>query len=383
MARIRLLTVWQIASFTTLHILNLITPLTPTRHATHHPTTVNIRRVDLNTSALRPVLQALADDASVVLEVNDDVASVDGEEQQLARDLWVKVSPPVYIRCHPASSTLAQHRSTSSNSFTRRRQQSSTSFTLERRRKTAWEVVESFMSSWTRLVGDPVLSKWIVVLLAISISLNGFLLKGIALGLPVIGRSGAKGGVRFEEEEEEKKGEVVLKEKEETLKARTSSSDASVTPTALSPAATLISTTPAPPPPLFVPVPKAAVAPINFTIEDVDRKLQAAAASLHTPPLSDSGVHTPPHDTIRTLEECIDVFENGPRPLSSSMKMLNDEEVILLAQNGKIAMYALEKVLGMDQLERAVRIRRALVCKFLSSFFFCDLVIDEYCSSAI
>ncbi|EKM75627.1 hypothetical protein AGABI1DRAFT_64187 [Agaricus bisporus var. burnettii JB137-S8] len=315
-ARLKLL---LIATFTTLHILNLITPLTPTRHATHHPTTVNIRRVDLNTSALRPVLQALADDAS--------------------------------------------HRSTSSNSFTRRRQQSSTSFTLERRRKTAWEVVESFMSSWTRLVGDPVLSKWIVVLLAISISLNGFLLKGIALGLPVIGRSGAKGGVRFEEEEEEKKGEVVLKEKEETLKVRTSSGDASATPTAISPAATLISTTPAPPPPLFVPVPKAAVAPINFTIEDVDRKLKAAAASLHTPPLSDSGVHTPPHDTIRTLEECIDVFENGPRPLSSSMKMLNDEEVILLAQNGKIAMYALEKVLGMDQLERAVRIRRALVSR--------------------
>ncbi|XP_006463978.1 hypothetical protein AGABI2DRAFT_208992 [Agaricus bisporus var. bisporus H97] len=312
-ARLKLL---LIASFTTLHILNLITPLTPTRHATHHPTTVNIRRVDLNTSALRPVLQALADDASV--------------------------SPPVYIRCHPASSTLAQH---------------------QRRRKTAWEVVESFMSSWTRLVGDPVLSKWIVVLLAISISLNGFLLKGIALGLPVVGRSGAKGGVRFEEEEEEKKGEVVLKEKEETLKVRTSSSDASATPTAISPAATLISTTPAPPPPLFVPVPKAAVAPINFTIEDVDRKLKAAAASLHTPPLSDSGVHTPPHDTIRTLEECIDVFENGPRPLSSSMKMLNDEEVILLARNGKIAMYALEKVLGMDQLERAVRIRRALVSR--------------------
>ncbi|KAJ3559750.1 hypothetical protein NP233_g11184 [Leucocoprinus birnbaumii] len=47
--------------------------------------------------------------------------------------------------------------------------------------------------------------------------------------------------------------------------------------------------------------------------------------------------------------------------------MLNDEEVILLAQNGKIAMYALEKVLGNDELERAVRIRRALVSRASST----------------
>jgi len=49
---------------------------------------------------------------------------------------------------------------------------------------------------------------------------------------------------------------------------------------------------------------------------------------------------------------------------------LNDEEVILLAQNGKIAMYALEKILGNDELERAVRIRRALVCKSFSTDVF-------------
>lgn len=288
----------------------------------------------------------------------------------------------MYIRCHSATSTLAQHRSTP---FPRLRHQISNSQSLERRRKTAWEVVESFMSSWTRLVGDPVLSKWIVVLLAISISLNGFLLKGIALGLPAIGRSGAKGGVRFEEEEEERKEDlnVVPKEKEESLKPRTSSSDDSAIPTATSPAVKLMPTAPAQLPPLFVPVPKAAVAPINFAIEDVDQKLKAAAASLSSPPLSDSGIRTPP-DTIRSLEECIDIFDNGPRPLSMSMKMLNDEEVISLAQNGKIAMYALEKVLGMDELERAVRIRRALVCEFLSlSPAIYGLVIDDDCSATV
>jgi hydroxymethylglutaryl-CoA reductase (NADPH) len=61
----------------------------------------------------------------------------------------------------------------------------------------------------------------------------------------------------------------------------------------------------------------------------------------------------------------MDIFENGPRPVQASLKLLSDEEVVVLAQAGKIAAYALEKLLG--DLERAVRIRRALICEF---FFF-------------
>jgi len=125
--------------------------------------------------------------------------------------------------------------------------------------------------------------------------------------------------------------------------------------------------------PVHVPKPTKPVNLPMFILEDVDRRLVAAAA-LDTPPLTDSRAPTPPSCSssstlsIRSLDECIDVFENGPRPLSLSLKTLNDEEVILLAQNGKIAMYALEKVLGNDELERAVRIRRALVCKLFSKF---------------
>jgi hydroxymethylglutaryl-CoA reductase (NADPH) len=81
----------------------------------------------------------------------------------------------------------------------------------------------------------------------------------------------------------------------------------------------------------------------------------------------------PEHDSdssvqVRSLKACIEIYENGPRPASVALDMLNDEEVIMLAQNGKIAAYALEKVLGGERLERAVRIRRALVCEFLFSF---------------
>ena len=57
------------------------------------------------------------------------------------------------------------------------------------------------------------------------------------------------------------------------------------------------------------------------------------------------------------MEECLQVFNGGP----NGVQELNNEEVILLAQHGKIAAYALEKVLG--DLERAVLIRRALICK--------------------
>ena len=48
---------------------------------------------------------------------------------------------------------------------------------------------------------------------------------------------------------------------------------------------------------------------------------------------------------MRTLEESIDVSKNGLRPSNASLARLDDEEVILLWQNGKIAVYAPEKVL--------------------------------------
>jgi hydroxymethylglutaryl-CoA reductase (NADPH) len=39
---------------------------------------------------------------------------------------------------------------------------------------------ERFMGSWTSFVGNPILSKWIVIALALSVFLNGYILKGIA-----------------------------------------------------------------------------------------------------------------------------------------------------------------------------------------------------------
>ncbi|KAF6757830.1 hydroxymethylglutaryl-coenzyme A reductase-domain-containing protein [Ephemerocybe angulata] len=124
------------------------------------------------------------------------------------------------------------------------------------------------------------------------------------------------------------------------------------------------------------------VRPSTFTLADVDRKLNAAKLSLPkaqqlTPPDSSSeGGSSPseadyfpefPSEEVRPLDQCIAIFEKGPRPASASLALLNDEEVIQLADAGKIAAYALEKLLGMDALERAVRIRRALISRASST----------------
>ncbi len=73
----------------------------------------------------------------------------------------------------------------------------------------------------------------------------------------------------------------------------------------------------------------------------------------------------------RPLSEFVDIFKNGPRPVSVALPLLNDEEVVLLARTGKIAAaYALEEVSGNTEYERAVRIRRALIRKSDSLCFF-------------
>lgn len=63
----------------------------------------------------------------------------------------------------------------------------------------------------------------------------------------------------------------------------------------------------------------------------------------------------------RSFEECLRVYEAGR---GDNKIKLNDEEIILLVQRGRIATYALEKVLGDH--ERAVLLRRAIICKQLS-----------------
>ena len=135
---------------------------------------------------------------------------------------------------------------------------------------------------------------------------------------------------------------------------------------------------PQPQPQIVAPKPRRPTSPPAFTLEDVSirpktpRLTIAAPPPFVTPPssgessafLDEDHHHLRDSVVVRSLEECIDIFDNGPRLLSASLSLLNDEELVLLAQNGKIVAYALEKVLGPQELERAVRIHRSLVCEY-------------------
>lgn len=215
------------------------------------------------------------------------------------------------------------------------------------------EVIENFMSGWSTLVGDPVLSKWIVVMLGLSVALNGFLLKGIAAagtGLPIV-----RGSVRFRS-----RARVSAEKVEEDICDTPK-------PVTIMPSIGPVVTAPAPVPE-SVPLPVVIDGPIKehkppmlsiaVDLNTVDARLEKER--MHAEALARA--ERARSEPVRSLEEIMDIFENGPRPVSASLSLLTDEEVIILSQNGKIAAYALEKMLG--DLERAVTIRRALICKF-------------------
>ena len=222
-------------------------------------------------------------------------------------------------------------------------------------------MIEKFMSNWTRLVGDPVLSKWIVLVLAVSVALNGYLLKGIAAG----GGTLRPQGVRFKSFGGDNRLQKEKEEKEEPKEPKAPRDRAPIRPAPpavqfLPPPESVKQVKPQDVPLLVAPIAIPASRPPKFILDTIDEKLRIQAAKESSTRSEVDKVTS--NEPTRTLEECIDIFENGPRPVSMSLSMLSDEEVIMLAQNGKIAAYALEKVLG--DLERAVLIRRALICEY-------------------
>lgn len=319
------------------------------------------RKVDTNTSAIRSVLSTLAEIELPISQSSDDIDSGSVE-------LLVKISPPVHVRIVPPTNLVVSAAAATTTTTTIRNNK-----------------FDDFMSAWTSLVGDPVLSKWIVVVLAISISLNGYLLKGIAAGMASGKGLGTKGGVRFlcsDGTEQQQEPEQVAAPTPVTVQSTVQRAASPVQapleviiPIEAAGSKTNTSTGTTTP---------AAVVP-TFTLDDVDRRLKARRLIIQRQSSFSGGPNTPPTTSpsesssdnespsfaanrtssiVRTLEECTDIYENGPRPLSFTLSLMNDEELILLCQNGKIAAYALEKVLGSSELERAVRIRRALICEF-------------------
>jgi len=168
-------------------------------------------------------------------------------------------------------------------------------------------VVRGFLEGWTKSVGDPVISKWIVVTLCVSMGLNAWLLSAVRRGVM------------------------------HTPQIYTTKPAADRSPPT-------VDSTPSPPKP-SVSV-SAANKPLKpSSLSSIDNKgdenkhLSAARRSI---------------GRVRSISECIQILGKG-RPQD-----LLDEEIIALTIQKKIPLYALEKTLG--DLERAVKIRRAAVC---------------------
>ena len=230
--------------------------------------------------------------------------------------------------------------------------------------------IDHFMSEWTQLVGDPVLSKWIVVALGISVLLNGYLLKGIAsnsIGAkgPVAAAAQALVGVFEATIPQDKKrrrwsaGEHISTYGQEARPVTGRDRSDSKTPRRRSSIpATMLQTAPARD---GDSTPKGESrtngdAMGHVVIPPTPSIPITAPRELFQSPPSPSGSSTGSSYGRRSLEECIEIFAGGV-----GVKNLSDEEVILLVEKGKIAPYALEKAL--KDLERAVRVRRAVISR--------------------
>ncbi|KAJ6590631.1 hydroxymethylglutaryl-CoA reductase [Mycena vulgaris] len=332
-ARLKLL---LLASFLGLHMLNLSAPLTS-------PLRVPSAAVAHTTPLDRSLLALLTP-----TQVHSPSAS---DDESVEPRLLVRLSPPLTLR--PARP-------------------------LSRRRVLSLRI-DTVLSAWTRLVGDPVLSKGIVVVLAISVLLNAYLIRGV-------GR--ARGGVRFEDGREEAKQESEAKEHSEEApavktepKSEPETAQGSWARDIVS-ASTTAFAAPAVQPISIVhaqtPAPSAGAVP-TFSLEDVDRRLRARGRGQRSRTPARRIVAVPSDEESDNDEDEEDELEKEPRPLpeliallesapkSSGLRDMTDEEVVLLAQAGKVAGYALEKVLAPAQeaagLERAVRVRRALISR--------------------
>jgi hydroxymethylglutaryl-CoA reductase (NADPH) len=228
---------------------------------------------------------------------------------------------------------------------------------LSRRRLLSLRI-DTVLSTWTRLVGDPVLSKGIVGVLVLSVLLNAYLIRGV-------GRA-RSGGVRFEEARGEKEAQAeaaqdTAAQREKEAQARREAeqdgwardiASASATATASG-----VPETVTPMPISLVhaqtPAPTAGAVP-TFSLEDVDARLRARGRSIRSQTPARRMAHAVRDESDdeseveeaeqepRSLPDLIALLESSPK--SAGLRGMSDEEVVLLAQAGKVAGYALEKV---------------------------------------
>ena len=380
-ARLKLL---LITSFLVLHSLNLISTLTTQSAITRHHATYE-----------PSPYQAVAD-SSVIFGPGSDSPSVAPLLAELSNsqpdnvDLIARISEPTILVLFDSQVASTGSRNVLASAALNTSGISSFGSSKSTRSKSvsrgssSLAVLDGFMSSWTVIVGDPVISKWMSLALGISIFLNAYLLKGIANGNAALAEGNAAGAAayaaarfigahldseaRATEGQDARAGRRSGRDERPSLTLRGASSD-TVTDYHKKLAAASAAGASGPISKLAhegetlkpvsqngevhrsIPVPASAVS------TDAAQSLQLNGAC-EADARSEPAVFVGPDgkEVVRPFEELVEIYAGG-----AGVFFLTDEEIILLGQKGKIAAYALEKVL--QDHDRAVRVRRALVSR--------------------
>ncbi|KAG8761905.1 3-hydroxy-3-methylglutaryl-coenzyme A (HMG-CoA) reductase isozyme [Ceratobasidium sp. 428] len=300
-----------IIAFLSLHVLNLCTTLTPATALKRHTYFSHIQR-----TAQQPSARVDLSSPVIAAALSQIVSDAGGEA------ILVRAGPPVHVRVIAPNA--------SSNMIT----------SGPKKVVSAQEgTFDSFMSEWSTLVGDPILSKWIVLALAVSVFLNGYLLKGIGSG--VLGSGMKGGGVKFASAVDYSADAV-----EQKVNGHANGHVREPKPNGLLMVDTGMAQ--AVSPPEVIPIPPTP-ASISVPTTNGGHEEIVVNTPLGTPSGEKASIGR------REYDEVVRIFE------AEGAAVLTDEEVVLLGQRGKIAPYALEKVLG--DFERAVRVRRALISR--------------------
>lgn len=282
-ARLKLV---MIVAFLLLHVLNLSTTLTTdsARSGFVKPVSGSTPRVDVHHPTVYPLLSHLY--ASHL------------QSASAAVPLIVEVLPPLFFHVSPA---LVES-STGSTSA---------------RMATAFD---SFMDTWSRSVGDPVMSKWIVVLLILSVMLNAWLLK-VQGGMVLV--SAQQLGMRrwSLRRESQNKTDEIKKFREGVAKASALRNVATATDS------------------------KPSVVPITNGQPILTADDQVSGSAIRT------------DSEVRSIDDLLPILKSG----AASAHLISDEEATVLALKGHIPIHAFEKMLGDPH--RAVKVRRMAVSR--------------------
>ncbi|PWZ03846.1 putative 3-hydroxy-3-methylglutaryl-coenzyme A reductase [Testicularia cyperi] len=398
-ARLKLL---LITSFLVLHSFNLISTLTTqsaiTRHhATYEPSPYQVVVEQSNifapaaASSIEPLLAQLS------------------RSQPANIDLIARISEPTILVLLETQEAVSGSRNALASAALNASGIYAQSLTAGARKipvgrgSSSLAVLDSFMSGWSIIVGDPVISKWMSLALGISIFLNAYLLKGIATGNAALAEGNAAGAAAyaaarfigahldseakaFEERGDRRRRWSARGEKPEVqtrghsvdgvsdyhrklaqISAVSASSplakfarDADkMTTTANGNASTQATEASHAVPASALAKDAGSALRTSDVLASSDGQVAVAAGDQRASQirLQDTAfVDEDGNTVVRSLEELVDIYAGG-----AGVFFLTDEEIVLLSQKGKIAAYALEKVL--QDHERAVRVRRALVSR--------------------